>query len=295
MEENRESCICLRSSDYKEANEQFKFEATLDFGVDQCNERMQKIKDLAIDPSNFVITIVHEFGTTTDAEKMVTKLTELKEMMGPQLGPAAHAIETIKANGQKVIAAVRIPPEGQAALAILDMVNSSFGDFSKKHQFLKFCIANGNSLDEILNGTSEGSPLVKFLKASLLKITLSVQKALPIKIAEFISNMCPPSEKEKVLMAGHFASAFHHFKFEVELAEPTGEAKNSFKEEMSGMIAGVAQMAIGMAQQFGLLEAVKAGGAKTTAMLCLTPFLSLQFDINAPTAISALEKASGMA
>lgn len=290
MAEIRESLISIRSANYKEAEEKFAISFHMDFGTNECTDRMNKIKALGIDPSNNAVAIVHEFATPEAAQKMVDKVNELKAAMGEQMGKLTELFESIKADGKRVVACIRFPPEAAAPLGILNAVAGTMGDFVSQHQFIDFKIADSKGMLDILNDPA--SPAASAMSAALIKLTLSLHKDLPVKIADFIQTMAPEHEKPKVQMVGQVASSFHHFKLEIELREPTEMMKQAYKNEILSALIGMSQMALSMAEQFGFTEAIKNGGSKTTAMLCLTPMLSFEVNVFAPTTVEAMEKAA---
>ncbi len=291
MTENRESLFQIKSAGFKDSDVKFQISLRLDFGRAQCSERMNKIKALGIDPSNNAIAVVHEFPNEAAATAFVAKATEMKTMLAPQIGKPAELLESIKAEGNKAVVTLRFPPEAAAPLGILEAVAGSMGDFADKHQFAEFRFANSRSLKDICTDQS-ASPIALAVETLCVKLVLSLQKDLPIKIADFVSQMAPESEKPHVALAGRAFAAFHHFKLEMDLKEPTEAMKQIAKNEAAMGLMSVAQMAVGMASQFGCMDVVKNGGSQTTATLCLTPILSFEFTLFAPTVVETLEKLS---
>ena len=290
-EENRESVISIKSVSFKDEDVKFQIGLRMDFGKIQCTERMDKIRALGIEPSNNAISIVHEFESETAAENMVTKVNEFKAVAGPQIGKPMELLESIKAVGKKVVVSLRLPPEAVEPLSKLEDVSKSMGDFASRHQFLEFKIADCRNLNEIISDTTV-SALSKALEAMCIKFTLSMNKLMPIKVAEFISTMAPGPAQAQVMLAGHAVAAFHHLKLEIELREPNEDMKQVLKNHILMGIIGGSQMLYGMGEQYGFMEVAKNGGAQTTAMLCLSPILSFEFTIFAPTAVQAIEKAA---
>eukprot|EP01022_Parablepharisma_sp_SALTPOND_P018736 TRINITY_DN3103_c0_g1_i1.p9 TRINITY_DN3103_c0_g1~~TRINITY_DN3103_c0_g1_i1.p9 ORF type:complete len:316 (+),score=58.93 TRINITY_DN3103_c0_g1_i1:10033-10980(+) len=291
MSDNRESLISIRSVNFKDEDIKFQLSFRMDFGRNECAERMNKIKSLGIDPSNNAVAVTHEFVSEEAAQAMATKINEFKAAMGVQLGKMMELCESVRAEGKKVVVCLRLPPEGAAALSILEAVAESMGDFASKNQFLDFKFSNSATMKEIMSVTN-ASLVANVLQSLHMKLALSLNKELPVKIAEFVSSMAPESEKSKVMFAGRMASAFHHFNIEVELKDAKESAKQAYKNEIMMGMMGVSQMLFGMGEQFGFIEAAKNGGSQTTVMLCLSPILSFEFGLYAPTALEALENAA---
>jgi len=292
MEGNNESLISVKCANFKDEDVKFQIHLRVDFGKQQCTERMEKIKEYGIDPSNNAIVIVHEFPTEDGAQKMAEKINELKTMLAPQIGKPAELFESAKAQGKNVVASLRIPPEGAGPLAILDAAAANFGDFASKHQFAEFKIADSRSLKDIVFDQSSGV-IAAALQALCIKLTLNLNHELPIKVADFICTMGPPeSEAKKIKFVGHSVATFHHLKLEIELREPNEAMKQVLKNEVLGGIMGLSQMVYGMGTQFGVVDLLKNGGTKTTAWLCLSPILSFEFGVFAPTAVETIEQAA---
>lgn len=290
MEGNRESLIQIKCENFKEQEVKLQLGVRLDFGKSVCTERINKIKELGIDPGSNAVAIVHEFPTDAAAEAFVTKFNEFKAGMGASMmGDKLEMLESIKANGKKVIGSLRIPADLVGHLQILDAVASSMGDFADKHQYAEFKIADSRSLKEIF--TDEvASPLAIALQGLCVKLTLSLQKDLPIKIADFVCQMAPESHRPQIQLVGNSVATFHHIRLEMELREPSEAMKQIAKNEIMMGMMSVAQMAMGMMMNFGFQDVVKNGGSETKAMLCLSPMLSFELNILAPTAYETLEK-----
>ena len=127
-----------------------------------------------------------------------------------------------------------------------------------------------------------------------IRLALSLQKDLPVKIADFVSSMVPESHRAKIKMAGSTIATFHHLKLDLELREPNESMKQLGKDAIMHGLVQVSQMAMGMGGQLGFIEVAKNGGVKTTAMLCLTPILSFEISLLAPTTLETLETVSAM-
>lgn len=283
MEEKRESVICVKGSEFKEADVRFGITFKMDFGKNECLENMAKISALGIAPSECAVAIVHEFDTEDGAKKFVEKLGELKEMI-----PPLSMMELTKAEGKKVIISVRLPPNLVDTVQILGAVADSMGDFASQHQFLEFKILISKAMKDFLHCT-EGTPLSSALEALCLKLTLDTKKELPIKIAEFFKSLTGSTDPS-IDMVGNAVAAFHHLKLDVELRKPTEFLKSAFKDPIAGALMEIASRLYGMGTDMGFIDIVKQGGVKTVAYLCLAPILSFEFTLLAPTAVESIEK-----
>ena len=107
--------------------------------------------------------------------------------------------------------------------------------------------------------------------------------------------MAPESEKSKVMLVGHSVATFDHIRLEIELREPSEAMKEAFKNEMLMGLMGLSQMLMSMGEQFGFMDVVRNGGSQTTATLCLSPILSFELGIYAPTAIEGVEAVGALA
>ena len=289
MVENRESVISVRSANFKDGDVKFQIGFHMDFSTIDCTERMNKIKEIGIVPSENAIVAVHEFPTEEAAEEMVNKINELKAVFGAQTEKIEKLIESVKKVGKKVVVCARIPPEATAPLVILEMMSGSMGDFAAKREFVDFRISHSKELKDILD-SQNSSIAANVLDAMSIKLVLSLNKEFPVKMAEFLASLAPEHEKERVKMMGHFISSFHHLRLEVELQDPSQTVKEAYKNELMMGLMGLSQMAYQMGEQFGVIEAMKKGGSKTNIMLCLNPVLSFEVDFMMPTAVDTLEK-----
>ncbi len=291
MEGNRESLIQIKCEGFKESDVKFQVALRMDFGKAQCSERTKAIEALGITPGANAVTVVHEFVSNDAAAAFVTKLNEFKAGMGASmLGPHIGLIESIRAEGPKVIACVRAPAEVIAQLAILDMAAGTMGDFADKHQYVEFKISDSHTLKDIFTD-EKTSPLAVALEALCIRLTLSLNKDLPIKIADCICQLIPGPQQDQIKLIGSSIATFHHIRLEMELREPNEAMKQIAKDQIMMGLMSASQMVLGMAQQFGFADVIKNGGSKTTAMLVLSPILSFEFSILAPTALETLEKA----
>ena len=292
MSDLRESHIQIRTFDFKD--EDFKFNLTLryDLNKDLCTQRMDHIKGLGIEPSNNVVVITHEFVNEQSAQETVEKLNSLKEMFAsePSSPPGAFAnlCETISSKENKVYVTMRLPPESAEISNMLEPAAEALGDLVNKQQYLEFKISTKDNLKDIFTGQL-GSPAAAALSGLCIKLELMLHKDLPQKLFEFGSNFVSGSEKEEVARIGVFASAFKHLKLDFLLNKPNEDLKELHKNEMLMGIMFGSQMLYGMAEQFGFMEVLNNGGSKTTAILCLSPMISMEFSLYAPTAIEALQ------
>jgi hypothetical protein len=289
MEENRESSITVKSLGAVPESAPLKINLKLDFGKAQCTERMNKIQAFGFTPPNNCITIVKEFETSDAAKKAEEKLAELKTQ-GALPPPLVEMLQPLKIEGTTAILGVKLPPPAAAGLSVLHGLADSMGDFASIHQYLEFTLADARSLKDILTDPA-ASPVASALQAVFMQLKLSMNKELPVKIANFFAELIPSENEKKQmkLVAQGFAS-FHHLKLEIELDEPAEEVKNAYKNEITMMLSGVAQSLLMMAEQFGVLQLAKQGSGLTKAYLCLSPILSFELTVNAPTTIEALEK-----
>jgi hypothetical protein len=291
MSDLRESFITLRSEEYKEEDTRFHITLRLDFGMNECQDRFQRIQQLGVEPCNNTVVIMHDFATEEAAQDMVAKLNGFKDTMGAELGSFINFCETIKAKGRQLVVCFRAPADISNNLEILGPMAASMGELASVNQFVEFKIASTSNLKDVLTTQSE-SPASVLLSGVLIKLSLLAHKELPIKITDFISNLVPEYEKQEVKMTGRLISAFHHLKLNIELRNPDEGAKEAYKNEMIEGIMSMAQFVCGIAEQFGFLEVAKSGGSQTVAMICLSPLFSAEFTLYAPTAIEALEKAA---
>lgn len=288
-EEIRESYVQVKAPGYKEEDTKFCASMRCDFGTNECKAQMDQIKAEGFEPANDCVMITHEFASELGAAKMKERTEQMKTEPGP-LQQVAKLVEKIVLNGKKLQICVRCPKDMSKDLAILNTVAASFGEFQFKHQWAEFKVSDSKLLQDILCDKSS-SPIASLLQAFCMRFSLSVHKDLPTKIFDFISTIAPPYEKDQIALVGKIISTFHHLKLDVDLREPTEDMKALFKEESMGMIAQLAMMAFGMAEQMGMSEILQNGGKKTTAVLCFAPFLKFEFNVFAPTALDGLQKA----
>lgn len=287
MEGNRESLICIKSEHYKEAENKVLIDLKLDLGKQICDQRLNAIKDLGIEPNNNCVVIVHEFETEAAAKKLDETIEDFKTK--GMLGPLTPLAEKLKIVGKKVAMCIRFPPEIAAQCGMVEAIAATLGDLTDKHQFFEFSFASSQSLKEILHDPV-ASPIAAAWNSLCLKLIVSAQKQLPIKIGEFVASISPEDHKEQIKFVSQAIATFHHLRFEMELREPGEALKQAFKAQIYGTLVGVAQMALGMGEQFGVMEIFKNGGVKTTATVCVNPFVSFEFTLLAPTAIESIEK-----
>jgi hypothetical protein len=287
MEANRESNITFKSGNYNPENAKFKFCVRIDIGNQQYAEKAEKIKAMGITPAKNVVVIVKDFENEEGAKKLPPLIEQFKA--GGMLGPLTELAEPIKVEGAKCIIPVRLPPQAVAMLSMLHAINDALGDLSSKHQFIELSFSEGRTIKDIISDPVI-SPLAVALNAICLQFKLSIQKELPIKLGTFAAGLAPETERAQIKLASELLAAFHHLKFELEIAEPGEALKQAFKNEILAGLMGMAQMAIGMATQFGVMEIAKDGKGLTTAYLCLDPLISLDFTLDATTAFEALEK-----
>jgi len=291
MSDLRESFITLRSEEYKEEDTRFHITLRLDFGKNECQDRLQRIQQLGVEPCNNVLVITHDFASEDAAKDMVSKLNDFKSVMGSELGPFMNSCETIKAEGRQLIVCLRPPTDVSNSFEILEPMAASIGEVASVNQYVEFKIASTSNLKDILTTQSE-SPAAALLSGTLIKLSLMLHKELPIKITEFASNIVSEHEKQEVRLTGKIISGFRHLKMNFELRSPSEGAKELYKNEMIGGIMSIAQFICGMAEQFGFLDVAKNGGSQTVAMICLSPIISAEFIVYAPTAIEGLQKAA---
>lgn len=291
MSDVRESFITIRSEEFKEEDSRFNITLRLDIGKNEYQERLQKIQQLGVEPSNNVVVITHDFESEEAAQDMVVRLNGFKETMGTELGELSECCETIKAEGRQLITCIRAPGELAAVASMLEPFAASIGEIADANQFVEFKIASTSNLKDVLTTQSE-SPAAVLLSGILIKLSLALHKDLAIKLTDFACNTVPEYEKQEVKMSGRLISSFRHLKLNIELRNPDENTKGAYKNEMIGGIMGMAQFVCGLTEQFGFLDVAKNGGAQTVARLCVSPILSAEFNLYAPTAIEALEKAA---
>jgi len=291
MSDLRESFITIRSEEFKEEDTRFHITLRLDFGKNECQDRLQRIQQLGVEPCNNVFVITHDFASEDAAKDMVSKLNGFKDVMGSELGHFANFCETIKAEGRQLIVCLRPPAEISNAFEVLEPMAASIGEIASLNQYVEFKIVSTSNIKDILTTQSE-SPAAAFLSGVLIKLSLMLHKELPIKITEFMSNVVPEYEKQSLKFAGKIISGFRHLKMNFELRTPTEDAKELYKNEMIAGIMSAAQFICGMAEQFGFLDVAKNGGSQTVAMMCLSPILSSEYIVYAPTAVEGLQKAA---
>lgn len=291
MSDIRESSITIRSEEFKEEDARFHITLRLDFGKNECQDRMQKIQQLGVEPNNSVIVLTHDFVSEEAAQDMVAKLNGFKDMMGAEIGPLINCCETIKAEGRLLVVCMRAPADISNQFEILVPFAESLGEVASSNQYLEFKVASTSNLKDIVTSQAE-SPAAILLSGVLVRLALTLHRSLPERIAEFVSNLVPEYEKREVQLTGKVVSAFHHLKLNVELRNPDETTKEVYKNEMVAGIMKVAQFLCGMAEQFGFMDVAKSGGSQTVAMACLSPILSAEFTVYAPTAVEALQKAA---
>lgn len=287
MEANRESLISFKSGNITPENAKFKLCIRADIGTEKCNQTLEKIKAMGITPANNVVVIEKDFENEEGAKKVAPLLDGFKAQ--GMLGPATELTEPVKVIGANCIVPIRLPPPAVAVLSMLHAVNDAIGDIASKQQFVEFCISEGRTIKEILSDQT-ASPIAAALSALSIQFKLSTQKEFPVKLCNFIAGMAPSEEeKGKIKLFGDFLGAFHHVKLEVDIAEPGEALKQAFKNEMLMGLMGMAQMGIMMGTQFGILDVAKQGKGLTKAYLCLSPLVAVEFTLDAPTALEALE------
>lgn len=288
MTDIRESHIIVRSGNYNPETAKFKLDFFIRCGKNEYAANFQKIQSLGIEPSNNVLVITHEFATEEAAQDAVEKLAKFYGDMSSQLGPLAQACEAPKTQGKTIIVPLRIPEMYAAYLMALDPIFASLEDITNTHQYIQLSIGSAVDIKESFS-KEDTSPIAAFAAGSILKFALCTHKDLPKRVTALASEMGAPGDKKTLLTVGEIASSINHITLEVELAESTADAKEAFKNEiMMGTMMG-AQMVCGMAEQFGLMDVAKNGGTKTTATLCISPAISLEFSLFAPTAFDTLQ------
>lgn len=291
MSDIHESFITLHSEDFKEEDSKFNITLRLDVGKNECQSRMQRIQALGIEPSNNVVVITHDFVSEEAAQDMVVRLNGFKETMGAELGHISECCETIKAEGRQLIVCIKTPSELASASEMIELFAANMGDIADMNEFFEFKVASTSNLKDVLT-TQYESPAAVLLSGILIKLSLALHKDLAMKVTDFIANMVPEYEKNDVKLAGRIISSFRHLKLNIELRSPDEGTKGAYKNEMITGIMAMAQFVCGMTEQFGFLDPARNGGAQTTAIFCVSPILSAEFNLYAPTAIEALEKAA---
>ena len=288
MEANRESTICIKGAKYKEDDVKFELAFRVDFGTTECQRRMDKIKAMGTEPANNCVLVCHEFETEEGMTKAAAKVEELKTQ--GMLGPATEVLEAVKKDGKKLIGCFRIPAEITGALSLLDGLAASLGpEFAAKNQYFEIMLSDSKALKDVVHDPS-ASVLSSALEAICIKLTLAVQKDLPIKIAEFVATLAPPMAQDQIKLVGQAFATFDHLKLDVVLRDPTEAMKGAYKDEMTMGIAQMGGMALMMATQLGVMDIAKTGGVRTIATLCFSPLLSFSFRVLAPTAVETLAK-----
>jgi hypothetical protein len=290
MGENRESVILVKSPSFKEEDTKFSLVVRVDFGTQQCTQRMEQSKAFGVEPSANCIVITHDFETEEAAQQAAAKAMELKGVI-----PPLKDLESAKALGKKLVVFVR-PDEGDLAnIKVVDEFAKFVGDFAAINEYFELRLASSRDLKALL-GDPSASPLALAAESICLKATLSFRKDLPIKIANFAASRSTSAEEQKKLkLAGHVYAAFHHITYTVDLKEPTGDMRETLKEPITGMMMMGAQMAYGMLSQLGIMEIAKAGGTSTRATLLMSSLLSFEVNLIAPKGFEVLTQLASQA
>lgn len=285
MGENRESVISVKSASFKDEDVKFQLSYRFDFGTKEYNERFQKIQAFGVDPPNNTLVVTHEFETEEAAKQMAAKMLELQA--GPFEEPL-KLLKSAKAVGRTFVACFH-PKEGfDEDMEEIKGFTTAIGDFAAVNQYFEFKLATSRSVKDIIQDPSK-SPLTSALDAFCLKLNCSARKELPIKVSEYVATKVPPHEAEEAKLVGRAIAAFHHLTYNLELSPPKEDVMGEMKEGMVGMMSGLAKMLYGMAEQLGLASILKCGGSRINALFCITPLLSMEGNVFAPTVFETFE------
>lgn len=289
MAENRESCITVKSKEFKDEDTKFQVLLKVDFGTKQCNERINYIKNYGMDPPNNCALITHEFETEEAAKNCAAKVEEFKGEGGP-LGIAGKHIECYKTVGNKLVVSWRADANFIKDMEVMHEFATFLGDFASINQHLEFKIADSRGIKDIFVQNPQVSPMATFLSGFCCKLTLSARKDLPLKIGDFVATKVPEYEQKEVKMASRLFASFHHLNLEVDLADPSQEMKSTLKKEIMMGVSAIGGMIYQMGEQMGLLEIAKHGGNTTKLVFCVTPLVSFEITFFAPGAYETIEK-----
>ncbi len=293
MSENRESFITVKSADFKESDAKCRLNFRFDCGTAQCTERLNAIKELGVEVPNDCGVITHDFETEEDAAKLANVVNGLKTSQNPQFQEKLKLLETAKAIGKRFVAVWRADPDFIHDMKIMPEFTSTIGDLAHTNQWLEVTFADTLSLKEMI-AEKTVSPLANALSGFCLNAKLSVSKEMPLKVVDFIMSKehIDESEGMRLKLTARVLAAFHHLNLEVDLRSPSEQMKLIYKNEIFMAATSLAQMLVSMVGGFGLMEVARRGSADTKLRFCVTPLLSFEINLHAPTAVESLEKLS---
>lgn len=286
----RETHIQVKSAGFRPDDIKLKIEGKADFGTAKCKERMELIKSYGFEPANNLFLILHEYDSP-EAAAAACKLINSFRTGHPILQEEMKDVEMVKADGKTLVVGERATPDFAKSVATLHTQLIAFGDVIHTAHSASFELLNSSTVKDILM-TDKSTPIAEALESFFLRFSISHSKELLAKFFDYVENLDPSKNPEEALneKLGYMVmKCFHHLSLDIDLKEPNELCKNAFKAEIRDFLKGFLTQMKTLAQSLGVLELAKNSGAKTKCYVSLTPCLSLDITIHAPTAVSAVE------
>lgn len=277
MNELRESHFIIKSGTHNPDLAKAKIQLKVNFGSNEYENNLNKIKELGIEPSENVFVISSEFNSEEAAQVAVTKVTNIYENILPTLGiPAVW--ETPKAQGKVFVATFRVPEASAEQLKMLEPIVGSLGEMTSSDQHLEFEFSGDPSFKEVFT-EEENVPE----SGSLVKFALVTHKDLPTKITSILSGMMGP-KADSLKIGGEVLASIKHIKFDIAFDQTSFLDKEATKNIMMASI----QTIIMALTPLDLLDVVKTIGGTIKGTMCISPIISVDLIIYLPALIETL-------
>ncbi len=280
---NKESVITIKGRSFNEDEVKFRFSYRVDFGTAQCSEGLQFIKSHGVETANNCTFITHDFETNEGASAFAAKLWELK---GQHTVPPLEMLEMAKAVDNKFVACFRLPAAFAKSVEGLHALSTYLGDFTTINQYFQVEVATSKSVKEILV-----DKLVSVVGVALehfrVSVSLLSHKELPVKLVDYMSQKHGPGSSKGLQLMGHLLGSFRRFTLTLDMGQPPAETKEFMTAILILELLQLVQKLHQVALQFDVLDILKLGHGPTKILLCVTPFLRVEANLDAPTAFSA--------
>lgn len=280
MNDLRESHFIIKSDTFNPELTKLKFHLKLNFGSNEYEANLNKIKELGVEPSENVFVLSSEFNNEEAAQTAVTKISGIYENLFPTLG-IPPVWETPKAQGKVFVATFRAPEAVAGQLAMVEPMVNSLGEIASSDQYFEFELSTYSPIKEIISG-GDNVPEADLKNGVLVKFALVTHKELPTKVAALLSSM--GAEDSNLKLGSEILASIKHIRFDIGFSSHGPPNKEAMKNEVLGWI----QTAFMALTPLDLLDVVKTMGGTMKGTMCISPVVSIDLTIFCPEIIEAL-------